>query len=227
MYDNFQALVGSFGHQNAGCDVCAANLVRFWCYFTCSPDQDTFMWPGPQSNKTDPVSKEVYLVLNLNITINPDLACEVFESCKSVPIVTEIPSAGSSLGIFSFLGTSGESQGHVYVNVSLAETGLNFSTPPYPCTEQFDGHDQFGYEIDQNCSCSSCNQLCSAYMPGTYGELLEGSSIPTVLIVYIAIILLTIVFVIFKKQTKKIPSGNVSESIASSRTTSRLLERHD
>ena len=39
---NFDALDGVFGTKFGGCDICAINLKRFWCHFTCSPDQDTF-----------------------------------------------------------------------------------------------------------------------------------------------------------------------------------------
>ena len=39
---NFDALDGVFGSKIGGCDICAINLKRFWCYFTCDPSQDKF-----------------------------------------------------------------------------------------------------------------------------------------------------------------------------------------
>jgi len=215
MYDNFQALTGTFGHENAGCDVCAANLVRFWCYFTCAPNQGDFMVPLEQANVTDPVTNVTYLVLNINVTIDSDLACEVYQSCKSVPMVTEIPSAESSLGLFSFLGTSGEAQGHVYINVALTEEddkGLTFNTTPHQCTDTFNGTDSFGYPIPDNCTCANCEQLCTAFTPGIYGELFAGSQMSTVAIVYIAILVLTVILSVMKAATKRIPTDDSENS---------------
>jgi hypothetical protein len=37
---NLDALDSVFGSKYGGCDVCAINLKKFWCHFTCSPDQD-------------------------------------------------------------------------------------------------------------------------------------------------------------------------------------------
>ena len=37
---NFDALDSVFGSKYGGCDVCSINLKKFWCHFTCSPDQD-------------------------------------------------------------------------------------------------------------------------------------------------------------------------------------------
>ena len=40
--DSFKMVDFSFGSANGiglgGCDICAANLKRFWCAFTCSPN---------------------------------------------------------------------------------------------------------------------------------------------------------------------------------------------
>lgn len=42
MKNNFDSLDSVFGSQYGGCDVCAVNLKRFWCHFTCHPEQHTF-----------------------------------------------------------------------------------------------------------------------------------------------------------------------------------------
>jgi hypothetical protein len=42
MKNNFDSLDSIFGTKYGGCDICAINLKRFWCHFTCSPDQDKF-----------------------------------------------------------------------------------------------------------------------------------------------------------------------------------------
>jgi len=40
--NNFDSLDSVFGSKYGGCDICSVNLKRFWCHFTCSPDQDKF-----------------------------------------------------------------------------------------------------------------------------------------------------------------------------------------
>jgi len=39
---NFETLAYIFGNEYGGCDICAINLKRFWCEFTCSPNQSEF-----------------------------------------------------------------------------------------------------------------------------------------------------------------------------------------
>ena len=39
---NFDSLDQLFGTAFGGCDTCAINLKRFWCHFTCHPDQSNF-----------------------------------------------------------------------------------------------------------------------------------------------------------------------------------------
>jgi hypothetical protein len=39
---NFDSLDSVFGSKYGGCDICSINLKRFWCHFTCSPEQHTF-----------------------------------------------------------------------------------------------------------------------------------------------------------------------------------------
>lgn len=39
---NFETLGYIFGNEYGGCDICAINLKRLWCEFTCSPNQSDF-----------------------------------------------------------------------------------------------------------------------------------------------------------------------------------------
>jgi len=39
---NFDTLGYIFGNEYGGCDICAINLKRLWCEFTCSPNQAEF-----------------------------------------------------------------------------------------------------------------------------------------------------------------------------------------
>jgi hypothetical protein len=41
--ENFKQIDGLFGSQGGGCDICAINLKRFWCQYSCSARQNEFM----------------------------------------------------------------------------------------------------------------------------------------------------------------------------------------
>ncbi len=40
--DNFKSLDQVFGSDYGGCDMCALNIKRLYCQFTCSPNQHMF-----------------------------------------------------------------------------------------------------------------------------------------------------------------------------------------
>ena len=42
MKNNFNLLDITFSQKNDGCDICAVNLKRLYCDFTCSPNQSEF-----------------------------------------------------------------------------------------------------------------------------------------------------------------------------------------
>jgi hypothetical protein len=42
MSKNFKSIDTIFNTIVGGCDICSINIKRFWCYFTCAPNQDEF-----------------------------------------------------------------------------------------------------------------------------------------------------------------------------------------
>lgn len=42
LQNNFKSIDDIFSAKYDGCDICAVNLKRFWCQFTCDPEQHTF-----------------------------------------------------------------------------------------------------------------------------------------------------------------------------------------
>jgi hypothetical protein len=64
MQRNFQAIDATFGSAGGGCDMyytnlilrCAANLKKFWCEYTCSPNQRNFVATNGYSNIKDPLN---------------------------------------------------------------------------------------------------------------------------------------------------------------------------
>ncbi len=65
MKKNFNLIDVSFGSDASGCDFCSSNIKRLWCEYTCSPDQDKFIFNHGYANVTDP-GDPTNLVLVLN-----------------------------------------------------------------------------------------------------------------------------------------------------------------
>ncbi len=42
LVNNFALIDNTFGSANDGCDMCAINLKKFWCEYTCNPNQSEF-----------------------------------------------------------------------------------------------------------------------------------------------------------------------------------------
>ena len=222
-YANFQKLQTAFGSSTGGCDVCAANVKRFFCTFMCSPDQDKFLsWNGYKEVTvySDTDNQPVTLnVSSVNLTLNADHACGIYQSCSKITFLTEISAGSSALGLISFLFDRGVDTSFEEVKVSVNNTGgMKFSTPPHSCNETFPNHqDDFGYEIDNACPCSFCADSCKPLDLVSYGKIQDGFNASNVILAYMFAVLLTIgcAFVKkFRKQTTLLnPNPNLQRNL--------------
>ena len=97
---NFEAIDSLFSSAYDGCDLCAVNLKRFWCYFTCHPEQADFVKVGnltwimvDGNNKT---------LRELNLTINSNTNCDLFKSCKKTKYATQVSAMSNAIGFTTF-----------------------------------------------------------------------------------------------------------------------------
>jgi len=207
-YENFQKIKTAFGNQGAGCDVCAANIMRFFCYYACSPDQsDWLTWLKLETIEAwnDTSGKLVTMdVARVNMTFNAGQACSLFQSCSKISFLTEISAGGSALGFFTFLFDRGVIESYTKVDMQVVnQGGLAFVTEPHICNATFpDGRDEFGYEIPGTCPCNFCQDACEPLNYVTYGSVTDGFSSGKVILAYLFAILLTI-GVTFLKSFKK------------------------
>jgi len=210
--DNFQKLSTAFGNAGAGCDLCAANIQRFFCYFGCAPNQSDWMtfndfeqyeiW-NSTSNQVQNIT-----VVNVSMTYNADQACQLFGSCSKISFLTEISAGGSALGFFTFLFDRGIEDSSIKVIVSMAnEGGLTFTTPPHRCNESFpDGFDDQGYPVPGTCPCNFCEDSCEPLEYVKYGGLTDGFNSSNVILGYVFALVLTIGVVLyrgFRKQQQR------------------------
>jgi len=197
-YKNFKKLETAFGNHGGGCDVCAANIERFYCYYACSPHQSDFMtFNGYKTvlviNDTTGLPVNI-TAADISLSLNGDHACKIFESCSKIAFLTQISAGSSALGFITFQFDRGITDSYSQVHVTLKNIGgLNFTTPPHSCNKTFPtGKDEFGYEIPGKCSCNSCSDSCAPLEMVPYGSIIEGFDYYRIILTYFLAALLTI-----------------------------------
>jgi len=187
---------GSVG-GDGGCDLCAANLMRYFCYYTCSPIQANYMTINGYVNFTDPFSKKNKTVLSMNYTNSYETACQIFESCKTTAYVSQMSAMQSGKGLLNMLGQNAPSQGPTLIN-------MFFETDPQKgvlipqmdkCSEIVGEFDRWGYKIPKNCSCNSCASMCTQdwdYTEALPGQF-DGLELRSVLTLYAFILIFALV----------------------------------
>lgn len=193
---NFITLDSIFGSSAGGCDVCSLNLKRFYCQFTCDPKQDTFLFPTGFKNHTvdGNVTK---LLLDVDLHINEDTACEVFKSCKKSKFVAQVPSMNNALGFLNFQGVNAYKKSAIYMNMILdKEGGMKYEIDPCE-TEAIDGKLR-NMTIEQNCTCNTCSAKCD-FSAVSKTPVLDGLNVTLVAVFYLCVIALTVVIYFLKK----------------------------
>ena len=113
LYKNLKTLVSTFAGSQ-GCLACAKNLVDLWCGIVCAPDQasHTRLSDPPYANRTDTLKNDgtVGPVLQVDIYLDPDYVCKLFNSCKSTNIVSQVTAMQTALGLLNFQGRDGAVQ---------------------------------------------------------------------------------------------------------------------
>lgn len=116
-----------------GCPACLANVVNFWCKYTCAPDQDTFLTTNGTSRMVDPISQQTFTVLNTAVTIDNVTACATFDSCASGAKVREFPPLQTCDGFFKYQGqTEAISNGHTFIDITFASANESKRVVSWP-----------------------------------------------------------------------------------------------
>lgn len=193
MAENFKLLASVFGRNAAGgCDACAANLLNLWCALTCSPRQDEFMalakdFPS-NSFKYDPMTGTDHVkVLELNVTLDKDMTCAVFDSCKNTAMASMASAMKSSIGFLNYQVQTGAIGHGQFINLHFNESKPAseeadkpekepLSHHVYQCSNYSEASDVFSElplqaqllpsiakpSEGMQCPCSSCRQTCDA-----------------------------------------------------------------
>ena len=149
----YQLIDFTFGSGVGGCDACAVNLKRLWCFFTCSPDQAVFAQGGPQQLVLDPMSQTPswVLVMPANFTVTERYTCDLYDSCKKSPYVQQVSAMQSSHGFLQFQGANSVDMGQVDISFHFVNSPPALDLTALPCSNQ--APEAYGYPT-KPCSCN-------------------------------------------------------------------------
>lgn len=200
LVQNFKSLETIFGESVGGCDVCVVNLKRFWCYFTCAPNQAEFLKVFNYS-KHIVGRNETRDLLDIDFYLDQDTNCDLFNSCKKTKFAAQVPSMANALGFVNFQGVNAYTKMSVFIKMKLDEKnndtikGLVFENDPCD-TVPVDGKVR-GYEA-KNCTCNSCDKKCK-YTSSANMDTFEGLNGVVIVLVYLGVLIGTIVLYFAKK----------------------------
>ena len=165
---NLQKLDLTFGNNQTGCSLCAANLKRFYCKYNCDPNQSDFIIPGSSFafnylvNPEDPSTER--LVVTSNITLDPKTTCAIFQSCQNVDFTKSLGSMSSHQGLFNTLSSQAITQGNVLMNYTYVSNSTALKVPTNNCSAVYNnGTDSYNYSLFMQgwCNCQHCAQNCT------------------------------------------------------------------
>ena len=195
MHANFIQIDTVFGLD---CPICALNMKRMWCEYTCNPNKADFVIGKGYLNDSDPLVVNATDVL---FTVHPDYACIIFKSCEKVSIVAQA-SLQSSIAFLDFMGFNGKQQTHSLIefnfstNLSVALNSTAFSCDTLiPISGNFSNYTKVG-----NCSCASCDSACPPPPVDAFIGFFDGFNGILVAIVYAALIAFSAVFQLIKRK---------------------------
>ena len=217
---NFMAIESIFG-GDGGCDICVVNLKRFWCHFTCNPNQEDFIEVGNLTNYT--IDGKTMLLRDITFYLNEDTNCELFKSCKKTKFVAQVPSMGNAIGFTNFQGINAYSKIPVYVTMKIDNNkGLSYDNDP--CNLEIPENQTVrGYKNISKCACNSCQYSCDYNFDSSIA-VLNGINSTLIIVFYICIFVATILLFFYKKkcgsdENESLYEPNIEGGHFSGRTT--------
>lgn len=206
---NFIAIESIFGSQSGGCDICAVNLKRFWCHFTCHPQQREFLdefgiHDHIIGNKTIPL-------LDLKFHLNEEMNCNLFKSCKKTKFAAQVPAMGNAVGFTTFQGVNAYTKIAAFIEIIIEKAGGLVYDIDDCDTKADENHEVRGIKIDSECTCNSCDLKCNFEL-GSTTPILEGLSWLVVGLFYLCVIIATISIFFYKKWAEKKNKENAEKN---------------
>ncbi|CAD8125014.1 unnamed protein product [Paramecium sonneborni] len=167
--NDFISLDATFGSDGDGCDICAANMKRFWCVYSCDPRQGEFLKITGRANVTDPRNPNRTIdVQTVTLRIHPQVACDVYSSCKRTNFASQVSAMQTPGGFFTFQAEQGVSSSLQLIAIEFSESNSLIMPDMDNCNQTFqqaaDGktYDPYNFEIKKPCGCNTCEDSCDS-----------------------------------------------------------------
>jgi hypothetical protein len=135
--------------------------------------------------------------MDANLTLHPDMNCELFQSCKKTKYATQVTAMNNAIGFTNFQGVNAHQKIPLWIDVYLNTTGMNFQ--PNKCADF--NQTLYGFPVSGKCSCNSCDESCTFDKnPGI--STFAGFNGIIVVIVYIIVALGTTGLYFLKRKTR-------------------------
>lgn len=116
---------------------------------------------------------------NVQITIDEDYACTLFQSCKKESFIS-LSGIDSSIQFLDFLGSNGAPYSLSYINFTFDTTetdGNSLKMEAYPCDYPVpENGELYSYTGIYNSSCSYCQNRCEPPVVNDHIGFLDGLS---------------------------------------------------
>jgi hypothetical protein len=164
---NFLSIQSAFANiDNGGCPACAYNVEAFWCEYSCSPDQDTFLSIIGVADVPDPTrGGELTEVLQTRIVAHRNYTCAAYGSCDKVAKVTETSAMSNAEGFFAYQGQYEAIQHGAFIDFQFVDdtdprAPAAMNPPPYSCCSwPLDKTKPAGGNA--SCPCAYCGGMCA------------------------------------------------------------------
>lgn len=146
----------------SSCPACRKNFFDFFCKFTCSSDQSTFL---EITDTTDAIDTKKKIVSEMSVYTDPDSASDFFDSCKNIKFSASNSYAMDLIGggaknysqFLKFLGDEKPLLGGSPFQINFV---YHLPENPQPGLELNHADMKSCDDKDYKCACSDCPSSC-------------------------------------------------------------------
>lgn len=143
--------------------------------------------------------------------IGNEVACDIFNSCVKNPYVATLASGQSAPGFIEFMGSNAVQTGKVKISFDYSQDEeTSYIDQMYPCDMAINSTVLDGYYVEP-CTCNYCETACKANVANAYPLFFDGFDVAVVVIVYVALIILSVIIYFLKKRCAS-EKGEVSDT---------------
>ena len=156
--------LGAAENLIASCPACRNNFRKFWCTFTCSPDQATFL----NVTSTQKSVMDQTAVKSTDFFVSEHFGEGFYDSCKSIQVgatngyAMDLIGGGAKdyQGFFKFMGDVKDMGSPFQINFpNEIPSGMTpFDTIPRKCSDN---------DLASRCTCIDCPDICQQLPPVT------------------------------------------------------------